>query len=525
MSNEHEGLYGWSAFLALSGIALIILLSSLDQTIISTALPRIIADLDGFHLYPWVATSYLLTLTISIPLFGKLGDLYGRKPFILASVCVFVGASMVAGVAWSMVVLILARAVQGVGAGMFWAAAFTSVGDIFPQPERRARWQGLLSGTFGFSSMVGPSLGGVMTDTLGWRSVFYINVPVGVLALFVIWTSLPAELSPRQEHRKIDWAGAVTMMLGMIGLLLAIEWGGRMVPWNSVLMMVLIASSVLLFTAFSVIEYRSSEPLIPLDMVVQREMILYSLLSFLLGFMMFGLVFYTPLFLQGVMGLSASASGAVQTPLVVSIAVGGLFSGQVFSITGQSRVLMLSGASLLMVGTLLLSQATMDISRVVFGVELALCGVGAGLILPLLPVLVQALVPRSRLGVGTSLIRFVRFVGSTIGNAVVGAIVASMFATRLNAAMPAGIDSRMASVLRDPQTLVSPDALVWLQVQAFRQGIVGLLQLRQGLAASRAALASGVQTGYGLTFAGAVLCVVLILALHTRAGANVERTC
>jgi MFS family permease len=192
-----QGMSGMPALLAMIGISLTVLLAALDQTIVGTALPRIVSELHGFQLYPWVATSYLLTSTIMVPIMGKFGDLYGRKPFLLAAIVIFVGASAACGAATSMLFLILGRGLQGIGAGMLQATAFTSVGDMFPQPERRARWQGIITSTFGLASVVGPSLGGLMTDSLGWRSVFYVNLPIGILAIVVLIFTLPAKLSPR----------------------------------------------------------------------------------------------------------------------------------------------------------------------------------------------------------------------------------------------------------------------------------------------------------------------------------------
>ncbi len=228
-----QGLSGLPALLAMIGISLTVLLSALDQTIVGTALPRIVAELHGFDLYAWVATSYLLTSTVMVPIMGKLGDLYGRKAFLLAAIAIFVAASLACGAATSMIFLIIARGVQGVGAGMLQATAFTSVGDMFPQPERRARWQGIITSTFGLASVVGPTLGGIMTDTLGWRSVFYVNLPVGILAIVVLIFALPAKLSPRTPHARVDWAGAALITTAVSAFLLAVEWGGEVMPWGS----------------------------------------------------------------------------------------------------------------------------------------------------------------------------------------------------------------------------------------------------------------------------------------------------
>jgi EmrB/QacA subfamily drug resistance transporter len=505
---------GTPALLAMLGISLAILLSALDQTIVGTALPRIVAELHGFDLYAWVATSYLLTSTIMVPIMGKLGDLYGRKRFLLTSIVIFVGASAAAGAAPSMLVLILARGVQGIGAGMLQATAFTSVGDMFPQPERRARWQGIITSTFGLASVIGPSLGGIMTDTLGWRSVFYVNLPIGLLAIVVLIFTLPASLSPRVPNARIDWAGAATITLGISALLLAVEWGGSEFAWTSPTILGLLGLSLALLVAFVLIERKAPEPLLPLDLFKLRTVAVCSMISLLIGFALFGLVFYTPLFVQGALGLSPSAAGAVQTPLVVVMAVGSLISGQTFARTKRARPLLYTGAVVLALGSLLLTQVSTVVNHLLLSAELALCGLGVGMLLPMLTVIVQSTVPRRRLGVSTAMIQFLRLIGSTLGTAVIGAIVSSIFAARLAASIPPATDTRLAAALHDPQALVSPDAQARAQALAQQIGERGPAQLQQILAAGRQALAAGVRSGYWLSFGAAVAVLLLILLLR-----------
>lgn len=509
-----EGMYGKPALLAMLGIALVILLAALDQTIVSTALPRIIAELHGFELYAWVATAYLLTSTIVIPVVGKAGDLYGRKPLLLAAIVIFVGASALAGSAPTMLMLIIARAIQGIGAGMLMSTAFTSVGDMFPQPERRARWQGIITSAFGLASVVGPALGGIMTEALGWRSVFYVNLPIGLLAIVVLWYTLPAHLSPRAPHARIDWAGAVTIMLGVSALLLAVEWSSSGAAWLSPRMLGLLGFSLLQFMLFGWIERHTAEPLLPLHLFALRPIALCSLLSLTTGFALFGLVFYTPLFLQGVLGLSPSSAGLYQTPLVVSMAIGSLISGQVFARSSQSQPLMIIGASLFLDGVLLLSQATTAIPPVILSIELALCGLGIGMLLPMLTVIVQAVVPRHQLGVGTSSMQFLRLIGSTLGTAVVGALVSSMFVTQITATLPRATDPALTATLSNPQVLVHPElqAQLQTQIQAQQPGIDAAAWLQHILSISQDALAASIQVGY-LLASGIGLCIFVLVLL------------
>jgi EmrB/QacA subfamily drug resistance transporter len=304
------GMHGTPALLAMIGLMTVVLLAALDQTIIGTALPRVVAELGGFELYGWVATAYLLTSTVMVPIMGKLGDLYGRKPFLMLSVVIFVGASAFAGAATSMMWLVVARAIQGIGEGMLQATAFTSVSDMFPQPARRARWQGLITSTFAVASMVGPVLGGVMTESLGWRSVFYINLPVGIIAFTLVQIFLPADLSPRAKRAQIDWGGAATITIAISALLLVVEWGGNTMPWNSPTIIALGVLCVATLIAFGIIERRAPEPLIPFDLFKRQSILFANVISLLAGFAMFALVYFTPLLLQGGLGLSPSAAGA-----------------------------------------------------------------------------------------------------------------------------------------------------------------------------------------------------------------------
>ena len=509
------GLHGSPAFLAMLGMMAVVLLAALDQTIVGTALPRVVAELGGFELYGWVATSYLLTSTVMVPIMGKLGDLYGRKPFLLLSVVIFVSASALAGAATTMIWLVIARAIQGIGAGMLQATAFTSVSDMFPQPARRARWQGLITSTFAIASVVGPVLGGVMTESLGWRSVFYINLPVGIIAFIMISRTLPANLSPRAPHARIDWAGAATITIAISALLLAVEWGGNSLPWASPTIISLALLSLGMLIAFGWIEWRTAEPLFPLDLFQNQSVLIASIISLLLGFALFALVYYTPLLLQGGLGLSPSAAGALQTPLAVSTALGALITTQIFARTQRMKTLMLFGAICTSIGTALLLGVNTNSNPLALSIILALAGFGVGFLLPMLTLLVQSIIPRHRMGVGTSTIQFLRLIGSTIGTAIVASAVNAIFVRQMRAATPANANTQIVEAFHNPQALVDPTIQRRLQTLADQLGPEAAAQIQHFTEVAHRALISGVRVGYILALLIAITVLLLVLYVQT----------
>lgn len=517
------GMHGTPALLAMIGMMTVVLLTALEQTIVGTALPRVVAELGGFDLYGWVATAYLLTSTVMVPIMGKLGDLYGRKPFLMLSIVIFVAASALAGAAQSMMWLVIARGIQGIGAGMLQATAFTSVSDMFPQPARRARWQGMITSTFAVASVAGPVLGGIMTEALGWRSVFYVNLPVGIVAFIMIQTTLPADLSPRAEKARIDWAGAATITAAISSLLLLVEWGGNTMPWSSPTIISLGVLCVAALIAFVIVERRAIEPLFPIDLLKRQTILFVNLVSLILGFSLFALVYFTPLLLQGGLGLSPSAAGAYQTPLAVSTAVGSLIGTQIFARTQRMKVLMLWGGSCMFVGTLSLLNVNSHSDPLWLGLRLALAGVGAGFILPMLTLLVQSIVPRNRLGVATSTVQFLRLIGSTIGTAIVASSLNSLFGRRMQAAFTPTTDARIMEAFDNPQAVIDPSTKEQLQQLINQFGAEAATQIQHLTEVAHSALIEGVRVGYVMALALAVVTFVLLFLMRVPNYRVVER--
>jgi EmrB/QacA subfamily drug resistance transporter len=403
-----------------SGLMAALLLASLDQTIVATALPRVVSDLGGLGLYSWAFTAYVLAMTVTVPLYGKLGDVYGSKPLFVFAIGIFLLGSVLCGLAWGMPELIAFRAVQGVGAGGLFALTHATIGRIVP-PRARGRWQGLVAMTFAVGSIAGPALGGVIVDNTSWRWIFFINLPVGALALAVIWLTMPRR-APRLHH-SVDYRGAALLAGGTGALMLALSWGGHEYAWGSPQVLGALAVSAALLAAFAAVERRVRETIIPFELL-RRPTVAAGVAGVgLTAMAMFGVVAFVPLFVQGVLGESATSSGAVLTPFMVSIAATAMLTGQWISWSGRYKPNALVGPVVLGVGLVLL--ASMDASTSIGRVTLysVIAGVGQGLMMQAFVVGVQNSVPVASMGSATALTQFCRSIGTTLGVTLMGVIV------------------------------------------------------------------------------------------------------
>jgi EmrB/QacA subfamily drug resistance transporter len=418
----------------LGALMLGMLLAALDQTIVSTALPTIVGDLGGLNHLAWVVTAYLLASTISTPLYGKLGDLYGRKPLFQIAIVIFLVGSMLSGLSQNMLELIGFRAIQGLGAGGLMVGAQAIIGDVVP-PRERGKYQGMMGGIFALASIAGPLLGGFLTDSASWRWIFYINVPLGAVALVVTSTALPT--TARRISHRIDWLGAALLAAGTSSVILLATWGGTQFGWLSAPIVTLAVVGAAVLVTFFVVERRVAEPIIPPRLFRSSVFNVASAVGFVIGFAMFGAIVFLPLFLQLVDGASATSSGLNLLPLMVGLLTASIGSGQLISRTGRYKVFPVAGTALAAVAMLLLSTLTPQTSRLLLSAYMVILGAGLGMVMQVLVLAVQNSAERRDLGVATSSATFLRSIGSSIGVAIFGAIFSSQLATNLRLHLPA----------------------------------------------------------------------------------------
>ena len=435
---------------AFSGILLAMLLSALDSTIVATALPTIVGELGGLERLGWVVTSYLLAQTVVAPLYGKLGDLYGRKIILQSAVLLFLVGSVLCGMSGSLMQLIVFRAIQGLGGGGLLVTTQAAVGDIVP-PRERGRYQGIFGAVFGISSIAGPLLGGFFTTELSWRWIFYINLPFGLLAMVVIAATLPR--SPERVRHAVDWAGSALLALALGAIVVFTDLGGVALPWSSPTMLALAATAIVALVLFVAVERRAAEPVLPLRLFGDRTFALTSVIGLIVGFAMFGSVTYLPLFLQVVNGATPTGSGLQMLPLMGGMLATSIVSGQLISRWGRYRIFPIAGTALMAVGLYLLSLMDARTTVLDASLRMLVLGLGLGLVMQVLVIAVQNAVDYGDLGVATSGATLFRLIGGSLGTAVFGAIFAGGLAAHLERRFPAGGAPLPEGTSLSPQSL------------------------------------------------------------------------
>jgi EmrB/QacA subfamily drug resistance transporter len=454
--------------LAFVGVLVVLFLSSLNLTVVGTAMPRVIAELGGLQYYAWAFIGYSLTSTLAVLVAGKLSDLYGRKPLMLLGIVLFALGSTFTGFSQNMLELILFRGFQGIGGGMLMSMAFTTIADIFT-PLERGRYQGYTGAVWGISSVVGPVVGGFLTDHIGWRWVFFVNLPFAIAAFWVIACYLPAKRTPAEG--RVDYLGIGLLSAALVPLLLGLTWGGSTYPWDAWPTLSLLGAALLFGTLFVRWELRAEAPLLDLGLFKNPTFLVANLTGFLNTAGMYAAILYLPLYMQSVKGETASGSGLVLTPLMLGLIVTSTLAGQAVSRTGRYKPFIVAGAALMVGAQLLTSRLSLDTPLWLAFAFMVLLGLALGPINSLLTLAVQNATPRSQLGMATSANQFFRQIGSTVSATVFGALMSTYLAHHLLGdigAAAARLPSSAMEKLANPEVLNSPEALARAQ-QALTQ--------------------------------------------------------
>jgi EmrB/QacA subfamily drug resistance transporter len=511
----------------LMGTMLVTFIATLDQTVVGTALPRIVADLQGFDQIAWVTTIYLLTSTVTIPIYGKLSDLLGRKPIFLVGIVVFLSGSALSGAAHSMTQLVIFRALQGIGAGGLQPIATAVVGDLFP-PRERGRWVGITSSSYALASIVGPLAGGLLTDAISWRWVFYINLPLGLIALFVLAFLMPSLRTPNKRV-VIDYIGSLLVVLATLPLLLGFSWAGDKFAWLSWQSLGLFGSSLLLFVLLVVYSTRQErlgrEPVVEPGMFKDVRVFSVSLLaSMLISIVLLGSVYFLPVFLQSVTGVSATNSGLALMPLALASIAGAVLGGQLITALGRYKWIALTGAAIMIAGILLLLRLDIHATSLDVVIALLVLGVGVGSGLSLYTITVQNAMP-GRIGQATSAVVFFRQLGQSIGLAAIGAVVTTSYVPAFYRALPAGLKQvmppQLLKIFENPLVLLSPDAMTPIRASFEHNGAQGHAAFNAVLNAVKLGLAESIHDAILLSlglmiFTFIVVCFLKEIPLRSR---------
>jgi len=502
-TNQITGSRKWWA---LATVLLTMFFSSMDQTVVSTAMPTIIGNLHGFNLYAWVFTAYMMASSVTIPIYGKLSDVFGRKPFYVFGLVMFGIGSAVSGQAHSMMELVWARAFQGIGAGAMMSMPRATIGDIFT-PKERGKWMGVMMAVFGVSSIIGPALGGWITDSFSWRWVFYINLPFAVLAIIGVLLTLP---KVRVEHQvKVDWLGSILLVVGLIPILLGLTWAGTKYTWGSPIELTLFISGLIVLAIFVLWERKAADPLLSPTLFKNRIFSTSLILGVLVGMTMFGSLMFLPVYVQGVLGLNAQSSGWVMAPMMIGFIVGSVVSGQVMSRTGRYKYLAWLSGAVIVVGSLLLNQMGVHTTWATVVINMVVLGLGIGSLMPLMNMVVQNAFPYKMMGTVNSTQQFVSSLGGVIASPIFGSILNKAFTKKLSTTLPPSLKTFQGKLAGlNPQALLTAQAQHSIATDFKQFGAAGHQMYIQLMDAVKSSLTFGIQQLFQLGLIFAILCFI-----------------
>ncbi len=494
---------------ALLTVLVSIFMSSMDQTVVGTAMPRIINDLGGMSLYSWVFTVYMLTSTIFVPIFGKLSDMFGRKYFYMAGIAIFMGASWSAGLSHSIYWLIGSRAVQGFGAAMTMAIGPAIIGDVFTARER-GKFQGLLGAVFGLSSVIGPLIGGYLTDKVSWHWVFYVNMPIGIPALIMAYFLIPKELGRNAVGEKVDYVGATLLGSMLLSLLLGFSFASQDHRWDEWKVWGLFIVAAVLFVFFYFAEKKAKEPILELSLFKNQVFTVGNILNFIVGFSLFAAAVYLPLFVQAVQGKTATNSGLILMPMMLGAVLTSIAGGFYISKTGKYKLAFVLGTITMTIGLYLMSRFTVNTSSTMISVAMVVVGLGVGLPMGMLMVVMQSAVERRYVGLALSSVQFFRSVGGTVGTAVLGTIVNNTFSDKLNG-LPKVLNfilpKEFLKMMKSPQFLMNKTKILEkspASVHAILAGVFADMSRWLSVAITNAFFVSAVASSFAIVAALAI---------------------
>ncbi len=511
--------------LALTGVLSAMFLAALSQTIVATAMPRIITDLGGFDRYTWAVTAYLVASAVAVPIVGRLSDLYGRKVFFLLGIAVLMIGSVPAGLSQTMTQLIAFRAIQGIGGGIIMTTSLVAIADLFP-PQERGKFQGLIALVYGMASVVGPTLGGFITDNLSWNWAFLFNVPAGIPVLLLIARTFP-QITPEASQRHLDYPGMMTLICALVPILLALSWAGVQYEWSSPQTIGFLAFGLVMAATFVVIESRSDSPIMPLDIYRHRTVAVSVIVMFLSGLALYGSVMFVPLFFQGVLGASAASSGSFLTPMMLAVVFGAILSGVLLRRTGRYRRQALFSTGLMTTGMLLLSAMDERTSFAGAVGSIVVMGLGLGGTLTVFAVAVQNSISNTFRGLATSMLLFYRLVGGMMGLAVLGTVLTKRFSKRLEEMLSENVRAslspdRLDAIEKNPRVLFDPSTTDMLRAEFAEAGADGARKADMLLDALNSALAGAIGDTLTVGAVAVSLAVVAVLFLGTPGASTPE---